>query len=142
MRIHSEYMTVHTEKKREFMNITPNVKSAVEKSGMRDGIILVASLHSNSAVFINDDEAGLLEDIADWLDRLAPFGDSYRHAAKGARAESNAGAHMQSILLNPHGGMGLLHRRQDRDGPLAASDLRRTADGQRPKRIHIKLLGE
>ena len=140
MRIHSEYMTVQTEKKREFLNITPNVKSAMEKSGLRDGIILVASLHSNSAVFINDDEAGLLEDIADWLDRLAPFGDNYRHAAKGARAESNAAAHMQSILLNQQAVLSFT------DGKLEMGPWQQVIyaelDGQRPKRIHIKLLGE
>ena len=140
MRIHSEYMTVQTEKKREFINITPNVKSAMEKSGLRDGIILVASLHSNSAVFINDDEAGLLEDIADWLDRLAPFNDTYRHAAKGARAESNAAAHMQSILLNQQAVLSFT------DGKLEMGPWQQVIyaelDGQRPKRIHIKLLGE
>ena len=140
MRIHSEYMTVQTEKKREFINITPNVKSAMEKSGLRDGIILVASLHSNSAVFINDDEAGLLEDIADWLDRLAPFGDTYRHAAKGARAESNAAAHMQSILLNQQAVLSFT------DGKIEMGPWQQVIyaelDGQRPKRIHIKLLGE
>jgi secondary thiamine-phosphate synthase enzyme len=140
MRIYSEYITVQTEKKREFMNITPNVKSAMEKSGLRDGIILVASLHSNSAVFINDDEAGLLQDIADWLDRLAPFGDNYRHAAKGARAESNAAAHMQSILLNQQAVLSFT------DGKLEMGPWQQVIyaelDGQRPKRIHIKLLGE
>jgi len=140
MRIYSEYITVQTEKKREFMNITPNVKSAMEKSGLRDGIILVASLHSNSAVFINDDEAGLLQDVADWLDRLAPFGDNYRHAAKGARAESNAAAHMQSILLNQQAVLSFT------DGKLEMGPWQQVIyaelDGQRPKRIHIKLLGE
>jgi secondary thiamine-phosphate synthase enzyme len=140
MRIHSEYITVQTEKKREFMNITPNVKSAMEKSGMRDGIILVASLHSNSAVFINDDESGLLQDIADWLDRLAPFDDNYRHAAKGARAESNAAAHMQSILLNQQAMLSFTEGKLEM-GPWQQV-IYAELDGQRPKRIHIKLLGE
>jgi secondary thiamine-phosphate synthase enzyme len=140
MRIYSEYITIHTEKKREFMNITPNVKSAMEKSGLRDGIILVASLHSNSAVFINDDEAGLLEDIADWLDRLAPFGDNYRHAAKGARAESNAAAHMQSIVLNQQAVLPFTEGKLEM-GPWQQV-IYAELDGMRPKRIHIKLLGE
>jgi len=140
MRIYSEYITVQTEKKREFMNLTPNVKSAMEKSGLRDGIILVASLHSNSAVFINDDEAGLLQDIADWLDRLAPFGDDYRHAAKGARAESNAASHMQSILLNQQAMLSFTEGKLEM-GPWQQV-IYAELDGQRPKRIHIKLLGE
>ena len=125
MRIHSDYMTVQTEQKREFMNITPNVKSAAEKSGIRDGIILVASLHSNSGVFINDEEAGLLQDIDEWLDQPRAVSATTIITRQGARAESNAGAHLQSILLNQQA-MRLLHRRQARDGPLATGDLRRT----------------
>ena len=140
MRIHSEYITVQTEQKREFMNITPNVKSAMEKSGLRDGIILVAALHSNSGVFINDDEAGLLQDITEWLDHLAPFGDDYRHAAKGARAESNAAAALQSILLNQQAMLSFTEGKLEM-GPWQQV-IYAELDGMRPKRIHIKVLGE
>ncbi len=140
MRIYSEYITVQTQQKREFMNLTPNVKSAMEKSGMRDGIILVASLHSNSAVFINDDEAGLLEDISDWLDRLAPFGDNYHHGAKGSRAESNAAAHLQALVLNQQAVLSFTEGKLEM-GPWQQV-IYAELDGQRPKRIHIKLLGE
>jgi secondary thiamine-phosphate synthase enzyme len=140
MRTHSEYITVHTEQKREFMNITPNVKSAMEKSGLRDGIILVAALHSNSGVFINDDEAGLLQDVTEWLDRVAPFGADYRHAAKGARAESNAAAHMQSILLNQQAMVSFTEGKLEM-GPWQQV-IYAELDGMRPKRIHIKVLGE
>jgi secondary thiamine-phosphate synthase enzyme len=140
MRIYSEYITIHTEKKREFMNITPNVKNAMEKSGLRDGIILVASLHANSAVFINDDDAGLLQDIGEWLDRMAPFGDNYQHGAKGSRAESNAAAHLQSMLLNQQAVLSFT------DGKLEMGPWQQVIyaelDGMRPKRIHIKVLGE
>src|SRR5437879_12627168 len=97
MRIHSDYVTVQTKERREFLNITPNIKAAVEKSGIRDGIILISSLHSNSALFINDEEPGLLQDITEWADRLAPFGPDYHHSG---RSESNSGAHLQSLLLH------------------------------------------
>jgi secondary thiamine-phosphate synthase enzyme len=140
MKTHSEYMTVQTEQKREFMNITPNVKSALEKSGLRDGLILVSALHANSSVFINDDEPGLLNDITEWLDKLAPFGDSYHHAAKGARAESNAAAHLQGILLNQQAMLSFTDGRLEM-GPWQQV-IYAELDGQRPKRIHIKLLGE
>src|SRR5207245_7860081 len=96
MRIHSDYMTVQTKERREFLNITPNIKAAVEKSGIRDGIILISSLHSNSALFVNDEEPGLLQDITEWADRLAPFWPNYHH---GACSERNAGAILQSLLL-------------------------------------------
>lgn len=56
MKIHSDSLTVHTEEKRKFMNITPKVKFAMEKSGIRDGVVLVSALHTNSAVFVNDED--------------------------------------------------------------------------------------
>jgi secondary thiamine-phosphate synthase enzyme len=137
MRIHSDYVTVQTTQKREFMNITPHVKSAADKSGIRDGIVLVASLHVNSAVFINDEEAGLLQDIDEWLDHLAPLREGYHH---GPRAESNAGAHLQGLLLNQQALLSLT------DGKLEMGPWQQVIyaelDGMRPKRILIKVLGE
>lgn len=137
MRIHNDYMTIQTKEKREFLNITPNIKAAVEKSGIRDGIILVSSLHSNSALFVNDEEAGLLQDITEWADRLAPFGPDYHHSA---RSESNAAAHLQSLLLNHQAFLSVA------DGKLELGPWQNVIyaelDGQRPKRILIKILGE
>jgi len=137
MRIHSDYMTVQTKEKREFLNITPNIKAAVEKSGIRDGIILISSLHSNSALFVNDDEPGLLQDIMEWADRIAPFGPDYHHSA---RSESNAGAHLQSLLLNHQAFVSLTDGKLEL-GPWQ-SVMYAELDGQRPKRILIKILGE
>jgi secondary thiamine-phosphate synthase enzyme len=137
MRIHSEYMTVQTKEKREFLDITPDVKAAVEKSGIRDGIIFISSLHSNSALFVNDEEPGLLRDIAEWADRLAPFGPDYHHAP---RSESNAGANLQSLLLHHQAFVSLADAKLEL-GPwqhVIYAEL----DGQRPKRILIKILGE
>ena len=137
MRIHSDYMTVQTKEKREFLNITPNIKAAVEKSGIRDGIVLISSLHSNSALFVNDEEPGLLQDITEWADRLAPFGPNYHHSA---RSESNAGAHLQSLLLHHQALVTLA------DGKLELGPWQNVIyaelDGRRPKRILIKILGE
>ena len=137
MRIHSDYMTVQTKERREFLNITPNIKAAVEKSGIRDGIILISSLHSNSALFVNDEEPGLLQDITEWADRLAPFGPNYHH---GARSESNAGAHLQSLLLHHQAFVSLA------DGKLELGPWQNVIyaelDGLRPKRILIKVMGE
>jgi secondary thiamine-phosphate synthase enzyme len=137
MRIHSDYMTVQTKEKREFLNLTPNIKAAVEKSGIRDGIILISSLHSNSALFVNDDEPGLLQDIMEWADRIAPFGPDYHHSA---RSESNAGAHLQSLLLNHQAFVSLTDGKLEL-GPWQ-SVMYAELDGQRPKRILIKILGE
>ena len=137
MRIHSDYVTVQTKEKREYLNITPNVRAAVEKSGIRDGVILVSALHSNSALFVNDDDSGLLQDITDWANRLAPIGPDYHQSA---RAESNAGVHLQSLLLNQQAFISLA------DGKLELGPWQNVIyaelDGQRPKRILIKIVGE
>ncbi len=137
MRIHSDYMTVQTKEKREYLNVTPNVKSAVEKSVIRDGIILISALHSNSALFVNDEEPGLLRDITEWADRLAPIGPDYHHSRQG---ESNAGVHLQSLLLNQQAFVSVA------DGKLELGPWQKIIyaelDGQRPKRILIKILGE
>jgi secondary thiamine-phosphate synthase enzyme len=137
MRIHSDYVTVQTKERREFLNITPKIKAAVEKSGIRDGIILISFLHSNSALFVNDEEPGLLQDITEWADRMAPFGPDYHHSA---RSESNAGAHLQSLLLRLQAFVSVA------DGKLGLGPWQNVIyaelDGQRPKRILIKILGE
>ncbi len=140
MRTYSEYITIQTEQKRQFMNITPNIKSAMEKSGLRDGIILVATLHSNAGVFLNDEETALLQDVDEWLNKLAPFGDGYHHGVAGSRTESNAGAHLQSILLNQQAMLSFTEGKLEM-GPWQQV-IYAELDGQRPKRIHIKLLGE
>ncbi len=137
MRVHSDYMTVHTKQKREFINITPNVKFAMEKSGIRDGIVLVSVLHANSAVFVNDEEPGLLEDIDAWLEKLAPQRNDYKHSQ---RFESNAGVHLQSLLAH-HQVLVSISDAKLELGPwqqIIYAEL----DGQRPKRILIKVMGE
>lgn len=137
MRIHSDYITVQTKQKREFQNITEHVKSAAEKSGIRDGVILVSSLHSNTGVFVNDAEPGLLEDVAAWADKLAPAGGDYHHDPRG---ESNASAHLQGLLLNHQALVSLA------DGKLELGPWQQVVfaelDGMRPKRILIKVMGE
>jgi len=137
MKIHNEYMTVQTKQKLEFLNITPNVKSGLEKSGIHDGIVLVSALHSNAAVFLSDEETGLLDDIAQWLKQIAPEREDYKH---GGRFESNAGVHLQSLLLKNEVSVSISEGKLDL-GPwqyVIYADL----DGMRPKRILMKYLGE
>jgi secondary thiamine-phosphate synthase enzyme len=137
MRFHTDYLTVQTTRKREFMNITPTVREAAEKSGIRDGLILVSSLHSNSGIFINDEDPGLLEDVEEWLAQLAPSHDNYHHSP---RSESNASAHLQSLLLHHQAVVSLA------DGKLELGPWQQVIyaelDGMRPKRILIKIIGE
>jgi secondary thiamine-phosphate synthase enzyme len=137
MHIYNEQLTFQTKKQREFVNITPQVKAAMEKSGFSDGIIIVSALHSNSAIFVNDEESGLLEDLGAWLDQIAPVRDDYKH--KG-RFESNAAVHLQSLLLNHEAVVAFTDHRLDL-GPwqfVIYAEL----DGLRPKRIALKVVGE
>ncbi len=137
MKIYNEEITLHTEKLREFINITPSVKAAMEKSGFSDGIILVSTLHSNSAVIVNDEEPGLIEDIEAWLDKLAPLREDYKHMG---RFESNAGVHLQGLLLHHQALVAFTAHRLDL-GPWQHV-LYAELDGQRPKRILVKVIGE
>jgi len=137
MKIYTEHITLQSTKQREVFNLTTQVKAAMEKSGFRDGIILVSSLHSNSAVIVNDDEPGLLEDLDAWLIQLAPPRDDYKH--KG-RFESNSAIHFQSLLLHHQVIVPFTEGRLDL-GPWQAI-LFIELHGLRPKRILVKVMGD
>ncbi len=137
MKIYNEYITLQTVEKREFVDLTPQIKAAVEKSGFRDGIVLVSSLHSNGSVIVSDDEPGFLEDLRDWLEEAAPREKEYKH---GHKFESSAGIHLQGLLLHHQAVVGLTEGRLDL-GPWQFV-LFAELDGQRPKRILVKLMGE
>lgn len=136
MQIYNEQITIQSTKLREVFNITPQVKAAMEKSGFRDGMILVSSLHSNSSVIINDEEPGFLEDLDIWLSQIAPARDDFKH--KG-RFESNSSVHFQSLLLHHQAVVPFTEGRLDL-GPWQ-SILFVELDGQRPKRIAVKVMG-
>jgi secondary thiamine-phosphate synthase enzyme len=137
MKIYSETVTHQTAKLREFVNMTPQVKAALEKSTFRDGIIIVSVLHSNAAIIVNDDEPGLLEDLQAWLEQIAPERQDYKHRGK---FESNSAIHLQSLLLHHQVVVPFTEGRMDL-GPCQFV-LFAELDGQRPKRIVIKVLGE
>jgi secondary thiamine-phosphate synthase enzyme len=137
MKIYTEHLTLQSEKKREFMNITPGIKAAMEKSGLRDGIILVSSLHSNAAIILSDDEPGLLDDLQVWLEQTAAEREDYKHRG---RFESNTGIHLQALLLNQQVTVGFSEGRVDL-GPWQFV-LFAELDGQRPKRVLVKVIGE
>jgi secondary thiamine-phosphate synthase enzyme len=137
MKIYTEHITLQTKRLREVVNITSQVKAAMEKSSFREGIILVSALHSNSAVVINDDEPGLLEDLDTWLSHLAPVRDDYKHAG---RVESNAAIHLQALVLHHQVIVPFSEARLDL-GPWQFV-LFVELDGTRPKRILVRVMGE
>ncbi|HUO35904.1 MAG TPA: secondary thiamine-phosphate synthase enzyme YjbQ [Candidatus Acidoferrum sp.] len=137
MKIYTEHITLQTQKVREVVNITSQVKAAMEKSSFREGIILVSALHSNSAVVINDDEPGLLEDLDNWLSQFAPVRDDYKHSG---RVESNAAIHLQALVLHHQVIVPFTEARLDL-GPWQFV-LFVELDGTRPKRILVRVMGE
>ncbi len=136
MKFHTEYLTFNTKKKREYINITPEVERALVKSGIREGMILVSAMHITAGVYVNDAEAGLIADIDDWLEELAPF-DDYRHHRTG---EINGDAHLKSMLVHHQVIIPVTDGRLD-FGPWQQVYYAEF-DGRRRKRIIIKVMGE
>ena len=97
MKSHTEYLTFHTKKHREYVHITPQVEAAVTKSGVREGMTLVSAMHITAGVYVNDNESGLIADIDQWLENLAPFREDYRHHQTG---EDNGDSHLKAILVH------------------------------------------
>ena len=137
MKAHTEYLTLTTKKHREYINITREVEGALRKSGIAEGMILVSAMHITAGVWVNDAEDGLLADIDEWLERLAPFRQDYRHHRTG---ETNGDSHLKSLLVHHQVIVPVTKGRLD-FGPWQQVYYAEF-DGQRPKRIIIKVMGE
>ena len=137
MKFHTEYLTFNTRKHREYIHITPQVESAVAKSGVREGMVLVSAMHITAAVYVNDHESGLIEDIDRWLEELAPFRKDYRHHQTG---ESNGDSHLKSMLVHHEVLVPITAGKLDL-GPWQRV-FYAEFDGQRPKRVIVKVMGE
>jgi secondary thiamine-phosphate synthase enzyme len=137
MKAHTEYLTLRTEGHRQYINITPQVESALKKSGIREGMILVSAMHITAGVWVNDAEDGLLADIDEWLEKLAPFRRDYRHHQTG---ETNGDSHLKSLLVHHQVIVPVTAGRLD-FGPWQQVYYAEF-DGQRSKRVIIKVMGE
>ena len=137
MQFHTEYLWFNTDKHREYVNITPKVVEAVHKSGIREGMVLVSAMHITAGVWVNDAEDGLLADIDEWLEKLAPFRRDYRHHRTG---ETNGDSHLKSLLVHQQVILPVT------DGNLDLGPWQQVYyaefDGQRRKRAIIKVMGE
>jgi secondary thiamine-phosphate synthase enzyme len=96
VKAYTEYLWFNTKKPREFINITEEVEKALEKSQIREGLILVSAMHITAGVYVNDAESGLIAGVEEWLEKLAPFRRDYRHHRTG---ESNGDAHLKNLLI-------------------------------------------
>lgn len=137
MKFHTEYLTFNTKKHRDYVHITPQVEAIVKKSGIREGMVLVSAMHITAGVYVNDDETGLIQDIDEWLENLAPFRADYRHHQTG---EDNGDSHLKALLIHHQVILPLTA------GKLDLGTWQRVFysefDGQRPKRVIVKVMGE
>ncbi|MFQ5851756.1 MAG: secondary thiamine-phosphate synthase enzyme YjbQ [Candidatus Binatia bacterium] len=137
MKSHTEYLWFNTKKHREFINITSKAEEILEKSRIKEGMMLVSAMHITAGVYINDAEDGLIQDIEEWLSRLAPEGLDYRHHRTG---ETNGDAHLKNLLIGHQVIIPVTQGKLDL-GPwqqLYYAEF----DGRRRKRVVIKVMGE
>jgi len=137
MRFHTDYLVFSTREHRESIDITERVEEALRKSGVAEGMILVSAMHITAGVFVNDNEPGILQDLDAWAEQLAPFRQDYLHHRTG---ESNGDAHLKSILVHHQVVVPVTKGRLDL-GPWQRI-FYGEFDGQRRKRVIIKVMGE
>ncbi len=137
MRAHTEYLWFNTKKKREFINITPEIEKALRKAKIEEGMGLASAMHITAGVYINDAEDGLIEDIEEWLEKLAPFRADYRHHQTG---EDNGDAHLKNLIIGHQVIVPVTKGKLDL-GPWQQV-FYAEFDGRRRKRVLIKVMGE
>ncbi len=137
MIVYSKQIKINTKEKIEFVHITEIVKKIVKESGVQDGLVLVNPMHITSSIFINDNESGLLEDFKELLEKLAPKRKDYFHNRTG---EDNGFAHLWRTIM----GRECVVSVQDFELELGPWEeiFYGEFDGQREKRILIKVLGQ
>jgi secondary thiamine-phosphate synthase enzyme len=138
MKSFTQYLTFQTKERREFINITPRVEEVLKKSGIREGLCLVNAMHITASVFINDDESGLHADFGVWLEKLAPFSPlGYKHNLTG---EDNADAHLKRTIMGREVVVAVTAGKLDFG--LWEQIFYGEFDGQRKKRVLVKIIGE
>ena len=140
MKSHTKHLTMQVRERMEFINITSDVEEQLGASGIQEGLCLVNAMHITASVFINDDEPGLHRDYKKWLEELAPFDaspDRYHHNRTG---EDNADAHHKRQIMGREVVVAVTEGRLD-FGPWEQI-FYGEFDGNRPKRIMIKIIGE
>jgi secondary thiamine-phosphate synthase enzyme len=128
----------NTDKRVEFVNITPQVNQCLKESRITEGLILVNAMHITASVFINDDESGLHHDFEAWLEKLAPYGpvSQYHHNV----GEDNADGHLKRQIMGREVVVAITDGKLD-FGPWEQI-FYGEFDGRRKKRVLVKIIGE
>jgi secondary thiamine-phosphate synthase enzyme len=137
MKFHTEYLTFNTGQHRDYVHITPQIETILHNSGIKEGMVLVSAMHITAAIYVNDHEDGLIHDIDEWLEKLAPYRRDYKHHQTG---EDNGDSHLKSLLI---------HHEVILPVTAGKLDLGRWQrvfyaefDGQRRKKVIVKVMGE
>lgn len=139
MKSHTEYLTYEVPSRRGFVNITPDVRKIIQKSGVKEGLCLVNAMHITASVFINDNESGLHQDYEKWLEEIAPHEpvSQYQHNNTG---EDNADAHLKRQIMGREVVVAITKGQLD-FGPWEQI-FYGEFDGKRQKRVLVKVIGE
>jgi len=137
MKAITEYRWFQTKRQRDYINVTDEVAGVVQKSGVHEGMVLVSAMHITAGVYVNDAEDGIIQDIDEWLEKLAPSGVDYSHHRTG---ETNGDAHLKSLLIHHQVIVPVTKGALDL-GPWQQIYYAEF-DGRRRKRMVIKVMGE
>ena len=137
MKSYTEHLWFNTSKRIEFINITDKVEQAVKKSSIKEGLVLVNAMHITASVFINDEEEGLKQDFIEWLHKLVDIKKNYKHNLTG---EDNAYAHLMRTIMGREVVVAVTNGKLD-FGPWEQI-FYAEFDGQRKKRVMVKVIGE
>jgi secondary thiamine-phosphate synthase enzyme len=134
MKTYSKHIVLNTEKK-EIINITSRVQMILHDSGIKEGMCLVNSMHTTSALFINEDEQGLKQDLLKTIEELIPQENDYKHFG-----DDNAHAHIKSMIL----GRGVTIAVSENKLELGQWEqiMFLELDGPRTRKIAVKIIGE
>ncbi len=138
MKSYRKELWFHTDRRRDYINITAKVADCIKESGIREGLVLVNAMHITASVFINDDEAGLYRDFERFLERLAPEKPYNQYEHNGY--EDNADAHLKRQVMGREVVCAITDGRLD-FGPWERI-FYGEFDGQRNKRVLVKIIGE
>jgi len=140
MKSYRKVIEVNIPARMAFLNITDQVEAALKESGIREGLALINAMHITASVFINDDEPGLHEDYARWLEQLAPFDPSPERYHHNRTGEDNGDAHHKRQIMGREVVVAVTNGSLD-FGPWEQI-FYGEFDGRRRKRIMIKIIGE
>ena len=136
MTVFTDYLWFNTRQRREIIRVTDEIAAIVSRSGVREGLVLVSAMHITSGVYVNDWESGLISDIEEWLEKLAPARADYRHHQTG---EDNADAHLKRTIVGHQVMLPITNGALDL-GPWEQV-FYAEFDGRRKKRVIVKVLG-